>query len=63
MLFRSTLGTGGSMLAIGSAAGVVAMGRIKELTFLRYMRYASVPAALGYVAAMAVWCGQYILVR
>ena len=62
-LLALTLGTGGSMLAIGSAAGVVAMGRIKELTFLRYMHYASVPAALGYVAAMAVWCGQYILVR
>lgn len=60
-LLALTAGTGGSMLVIGSAAGVVAMGRVKELTFFRYLRLATLPAAAGYVVAIAVWCLQYVL--
>jgi Na+/H+ antiporter NhaD/arsenite permease-like protein len=30
---------GGSLLVIGSPAGIIAMSEIKELTFLSYMRY------------------------
>lgn len=59
VLLAITAGTGGSMLAIGSAAGVVAMGKVKELTFFRYLKIATIPAAAGYVAAMAVWYIQY----
>jgi hypothetical protein len=39
------------------------MGRVKELTFFRYMRLATIPAAAGYIAAIAVWWAQYALVR
>ena len=34
------VGVGGSILVIGSAAGIVAMSRVKELTFFSYLRYA-----------------------
>ena len=35
-----SVGIGGSILVIGSAAGIVAMSKVKELTFLQYARYA-----------------------
>ncbi len=38
------VGVGGSLLAIGSAAGILAMSKIEELTFVSYLRY--VPALL-----------------
>ena len=33
------VGVGGSLLIIGSAAGIVAMSKIAEVTFISYMRY------------------------
>ena len=33
------VGVGGSILVIGSAAGIVAMSKVKELTFFSYLRY------------------------
>ena len=42
-------GTGGSMLIIGSAAGVVAMG-MEKIDFFWYMRKISLLAAAGFVA-------------
>lgn len=33
------VGVGGSLLVIGSAAGIVAMSRMRELTFLQYARF------------------------
>ena len=45
------VGVGGSLLVIGSAAGIVAMSKIPGLTFAAYMRYlAQLLAAytLGY---------------
>ncbi|MGJ8693057.1 MAG: sodium:proton antiporter NhaD [Thalassotalea sp.] len=39
------VGVGGSLLVIGSAAGIIAMSKIKEITFLTYMRY--IPALLA----------------
>jgi Na+/H+ antiporter NhaD/arsenite permease-like protein len=62
-LLALAVGTGGSILVIGSAAGVVAMGRVKGLTFFRYIGLAAFPAAVGYVVAIAVWWAQYALVR
>jgi Na+/H+ antiporter NhaD/arsenite permease-like protein len=62
-LLALTVGTGGSLLVIGSAAGVVAMGRVKELTFFGYIRLATLPALAGYLAAIGVWWLQYALVR
>ncbi len=53
------VGTGGSLLVIGSAAGVIAMGMMPELTFGKYLKIGTVPALLGFIAAMAVWLAQY----
>ena len=61
VLLALAVGTGGSLLVIGSAAGVVAMGMLKELNFGNYFKLAFFPALAGYVAAMAVWGVQYFL--
>lgn len=45
-------GTGGSMLVIGSAAGVAAMGLLK-IDFIWYLKRISPLALLGYVAGVA----------
>ena len=45
-------GTGGSMLIIGSAAGIAYMG-IEQVTFGWYLRRVAPGAALGYVAGLA----------
>lgn len=45
-------GTGGSLLVIGSAAGVAAMG-MEKLDFMRYIRLISLPAILGLLLALA----------
>ena len=39
-----SVGVGGSLLVIGSASGIIAMSKVKELTFVSYLRY--VPALL-----------------
>ncbi len=44
-------GTGGSLLIIGSAAGVAAMG-IMHIDFIWYMKKMTFPAALGYFGGM-----------
>lgn len=61
VLLALTVGTGGSLLIIGSAAGIVAMSRVKTLTFFNYLKIATVPALVGYLAAIGVWYLQYIL--
>lgn len=61
VLLAICVGTGGSMLVIGSAAGVVAMGMVKELSFKQFLQIATIPAALGYVAGIVVWYLQYLL--
>ena len=47
-------GTGGSILIIGSAAGVAAMG-ILGIDFLWYLRRMAFPAALGYFGGIVVF--------
>jgi Na+/H+ antiporter NhaD/arsenite permease-like protein len=47
-------GTGGSMLIIGSAAGVVAMG-MEKITFFWYMKNITLLALLGYFAGVGVF--------
>lgn len=45
------VGVGGSLLAIGSAAGIIAMSKVKGLTFashLRYFPYLFIAYTLGY---------------
>lgn len=47
-------GTGGSILIIGSAAGVVFMG-MEKVDFLWYLKRISLPALIGYFAGIAVY--------
>ena len=53
-------GTGGSILIIGSAAGVAAMS-IERIGFLWYARRFAPLALAGYFAGAAVYLGQYAL--
>lgn len=61
VLTALTVGTGGSALVIGSVSGVVAMGMVKGLTFGKYLKIATIPALVGYIAAIGVWLVQYQL--
>lgn len=63
VMLAIAVGTGGSILVIGSAAGVVAMGILKELTFKNYFQLAAFPALVGYVVAIGIWYLQYAIVR
>jgi len=47
-------GTGGSILVIGSAAGVVYMG-LEKVTFYWYAKRIALPAFVGYVAGFGVY--------
>ena len=62
VLLAITVGTGGSLLIVGSAAGVIAMGMVKELNFARYIKIAFVPAAVGYLAGVGVWMIENMLI-
>ena len=53
-------GTGGSILIIGSAAGVASMGILK-IDFLWYLKNISLYAALGYFAGIGVYYLQHHL--
>lgn len=55
-----TAGTGGSMLIIGSAAGVAAMG-IERIDFLWFLRKFTWIAALGFFGGAAAYLIQYSL--
>jgi Na+/H+ antiporter NhaD/arsenite permease-like protein len=55
-------GTGGSILIIGSAAGVAAMG-IEKIQFIWYMRRIAWLAILGYLAGAAVYVVQFRLMQ
>ncbi len=58
VLLAITAGTGGSILIIGSAAGVAAMGQEPSLSFSYYLKKGTLPAAIGYFAAILVWWVQ-----
>jgi Na+/H+ antiporter NhaD/arsenite permease-like protein len=49
-------GTGGSILIIGSAAGVAVMG-MEKIDFIWYLKRISLIAMLGYFAG----CGSYLI--
>ncbi|WP_300711359.1 sodium:proton antiporter NhaD [Limnohabitans sp.] len=53
-------GTGGSILIIGSAAGVAAMG-LEKIDFVWYVKKISVWALLGYFAGAALYILQFHL--
>jgi Na+/H+ antiporter NhaD/arsenite permease-like protein len=54
-------GTGGSILIIGSAAGVAVMG-MEKIDFIWYMKRFSLLALAGYFAGAAVYLGVYALI-
>ncbi|OFX59687.1 MAG: sodium:proton antiporter [Bacteroidetes bacterium GWB2_41_8] len=53
-----TAGTGGSMLIIGSAAGVAAMG-LEKIDFIWYLKRISWLALLGYLAGAGVYVLEF----
>ncbi len=55
-------GTGGSILIIGSAAGVAAMG-IEKIDFIWYFKKISLPAFIGYGVGCVVFLLQYLLIN
>ncbi len=57
-----TAGTGGSILIIGSAAGVAAMG-LEKIDFIWYLRKISWLALLGYIAGCAAYYFQSVLLH
>ncbi|MBN2891109.1 MAG: sodium:proton antiporter NhaD [Bacteroidales bacterium] len=59
-LLAFTAGTGGSMLIIGSAAGVAAMG-LEKIDFIWYAKKITWLAAVGYFAGIAVYYVQEVL--
>ncbi len=63
ILLALSVGTGGSLLVIGSAAGVVAMGMVPELTFQKYFKIAFVPALAGYITAVAIWSVHFFVFK
>jgi len=55
-------GTGGSILVIGSAAGVAAMG-MEKIDFLWYLRKMSFIALIGYLAGAATYLAMHSLMN
>ncbi|WP_321418320.1 sodium:proton antiporter NhaD [uncultured Desulfobacter sp.] len=55
-------GTGGSLLIIGSAAGVAAMG-LEKINFFWYVKKISGLAVLGYIAGILVFLVQFKLLN
>lgn len=54
-------GTGGSILIIGSAAGVAAMG-MEKINFFWYLKKISLIALLGYLAGAFVYILEHVIV-
>ncbi len=51
------VGVGGSLLVIGSAAGIIAMSKVKELTFVSYLKYLPLlifAYSLGYLLTLTL---------
>jgi Na+/H+ antiporter NhaD/arsenite permease-like protein len=56
-------GVGGSILVIGSAAGIIAMSKIEELNFMSYLRnfvYLAIAYTVGYIAVY--YAANWVLV-
>ena len=55
-------GTGGSLLIIGSAAGVVVMG-MENISFGWYLKKISLPVLIGYLVGVGCYWGIYFLMN
>jgi NhaD family Na+/H+ antiporter len=62
MMLAYCAGTGGSILIIGSAAGVALMG-MEKIDFMWYLRKVSWVALLSYLVGIAVYLAQEALLR
>jgi Na+/H+ antiporter NhaD/arsenite permease-like protein len=60
VLLALTVGIGGSILLIGSAPGIIAMAMVKELTFSKYLKIATLPALVAFCSGILVWFLQYM---
>ncbi len=60
LLLTYCAGVGGSMLIIGSAAGVVVMG-LEKMNFGWYLKHITLLALVGYLAGVAVLIGELLL--
>lgn len=60
-LLAYSAGIGGSILIIGSAAGVVVMG-MERINFIWYMKHITWIATLGYLAGIGVYYIQKIFI-
>lgn len=54
LMIAYAAGTGGSILIIGSAAGVALMG-MEKIDFVSYMKKVSIPVFIGYLAGMGAY--------
>lgn len=61
VLLALCVGTGGSMLILGSVAGVVVMGRVAGLNSGTYARIMFAPVLIGYIVQTIVFLIQYRL--
>jgi len=57
-----TAGTGGSILIIGSAAGVAAMG-LEKIDFIWYFKKISLLAAIGYFGGAGAYYIQHLIIH
>jgi Na+/H+ antiporter NhaD/arsenite permease-like protein len=55
-------GTGGSMLIIGSAAGIAVMEK-EKITFMWYMKKMTPLAVAGYIAGIVTYLLQTLLIN
>ncbi len=55
-------GTGGSLLIIGSAAGVVVMG-MENISFGWYLKKITLPVLIGYLAGVGCYLGIYSMMN
>jgi Na+/H+ antiporter NhaD/arsenite permease-like protein len=60
-LLAYAAGTGGSMLIIGSAAGVAAMG-LEKIDFIWFMKKITWLAFIGYIGGIAIYWLQDLLI-
>ncbi len=61
VLLAISVGTGGSLLSIGSAAGVVAMGLVEGLTFKKYFEIAFIPALVSFLTGIGFWLLEWYM--
>jgi Na+/H+ antiporter NhaD/arsenite permease-like protein len=65
ILLALTVGTGGSLFSIGSAAGVVASNMLDKegLKFWKYIKITFIPGIIGYAVGIFVWYVQFSLLH